>query len=85
MIVWTSLPNRTKSYNYPEGGGVNVAAIWNEGYMSYHGRSHGGVYVFRNTDNSCREKSAKVIVDTDTSLKKKQEVLRSVEGQNRAV
>lgn len=26
--------------------GVNDADIWDEGYYSYHGRSHGGVEVF---------------------------------------
>ncbi|HRF92999.1 MAG TPA: hypothetical protein PLR58_06000 [Bacteroides graminisolvens] len=41
--------------------------------------------VLKSADNNCCEKSAEVIVDTVTSLKKKQEVLRSVEGQNRAV
>ena len=39
-----------------------MAAIWNEGYMSYHGRSHGRVSIFRSTDNSCREKSAEIVV-----------------------
>ena len=41
--------------------------------------------VLKSADNNCCEKSAEVIVDMVTSLKKKQEVLRSVEGQNRAV
>jgi len=64
MIVWTSLPNKTKSYNYPEGVCVNVVAIWNEGYMSYHGRDLTDVFLlkFRYTNNSCREKSAETIV-----------------------
>jgi len=45
---------------YPESQRVNVAVTWDEGYASYHGRSHGRVDVFfRSMDNNCREKLAK--------------------------
>jgi hypothetical protein len=71
--------------------GVNDAGRWNEGYLSYHGRSHERVDVlFSETRSkaSC-EKSAEAIVGKDTSLlkekEKKQEVLRIAEGLNRAV
>ena len=36
-----SLLNKTKSYNYPEFGGVNVAVTWNERGLTYHGRPDG--------------------------------------------
>ena len=53
---------------------------------SYHGRSHGRADVFfGSTANNCREKSAEVIVDEDTSLKRSkrnQEVSQSIEGLN---
>jgi len=59
-----SLPNKTKSYNYPKSGGVNVAVVWDEGYYSYRGRSHGRTgRFFGSTANNCREKSAEVVVD----------------------
>ncbi len=65
---------------------VNVTGIWDESYRSYPGRSHGLADVFfGSTDNSRCEKSAEVMVDTDTSLlkeKEKQEASRSVEGLN---
>nr|WP_321377742.1 hypothetical protein [uncultured Bacteroides sp.] len=59
-----SLQNKTKSNNYPGSQRVNVAVTWDEGYASYHGRSHGrvDVFFFRNTDNNCCEKSADDIV-----------------------
>nr|WP_321373407.1 hypothetical protein [uncultured Bacteroides sp.] len=41
-----SLQNKTKSNNYPGSQRVNVAVTWDEGYASYHGRSHGRVDVF---------------------------------------
>jgi len=39
-----------------------VAAIWNEGYMSYPGDLTDVFCKFRYTDNGCGEKSAETIV-----------------------
>lgn len=41
-----------------------MAGIWDEGYMSYHGRSYGREddFFFTIMDNSCRKKSAETIV-----------------------
>jgi hypothetical protein len=37
ISIWMSLPNKTKSNDYPEVGGVNVAVTWDERGQAYHG------------------------------------------------
>jgi len=47
----------------PEPLPVDAAVIWDEGYRSYPGRSHGrGVGSSETRSKACREKSAEAIV-----------------------
>ena len=68
----TSLPYKTKSKKLHGHRSVNDAGTWNEGYLSYHGRSHRRVetkYETRLKKIYC-EKSAEIIVpDYDKSGK----------------
>lgn len=42
---------------------VNAAGTWDEGYLSYHGRSHGRVKTeYETRSKACHEKSAEAIV-----------------------
>ena len=66
---WMSLQTKTKSQNYTENRSVNDAGTWDEGYSSYHGRSHRRAetqYEAR-MKKICCEKSAEAIVAVDTS------------------
>ena len=58
--------------------------MWNGGYPSYLGRSHGraDVIIIRCADNSCREKSADAILDDRNELKKnkRQRTHKSLKG-----
>jgi hypothetical protein len=49
--------------------GVNDAGRWNEGYLSYHGRSHRHVETLYEAwlKKICCEKSAEAIVTVETS------------------
>ena len=48
---------------------VNVAGTWDEGYLSYHGRSHGRVETeYEAWSKACHEKSAEVIVPHTSSM-----------------
>ena len=81
------MPFKTKSHKLSRYNSVNDADMWEEGYSSYLGRSHERVEmnIIRNTDNSCREKSAEAIVDDSNELKKKErysEVSQIIEGLN---
>jgi hypothetical protein len=58
---------------------VNDAGIWNEGYSSYHGRSHRRMetkYEVR-LKKICCEKSAEIIVPDETTNSGKDRTLRS--------
>ncbi len=83
----TSLQYKTKSNKLSRYNNVNDADIWNGGYSSYLGRSHGRVDVnkIKSTDNSCREKSAEAIVDERHELYEETEnteVSQFIEGLN---
>jgi len=66
---WMSLQNKTKSKSYTENRSVNDAGTWNEGHLSYRGRSHRRAetkYEARLKKIYC-EKSAEAIVVEETS------------------
>jgi len=45
-----------------------MAGIWDEGYLSYHGRSHGRVETaYEARSKACHEKSAEAIVPLNSS------------------
>jgi hypothetical protein len=74
-----SLQYKTKSNKLSGCGRINDTDIWNEGYSSYLGRSHGrvDVNIIRSTDNSSREKSAEAILDDRNELKIKKNIQKS--------
>ena len=74
-----SLQNKTKSKKLHGDRSVNDAGTWNEGYLSYHGRSHRRdetKYESRLEKIYC-EKSAEIIVPDATTASGKDRTLRS--------